>query len=171
MKIHELTTRKKTKPTRVGRGISAGKGKTAGRGTKGQGARKSGGVRPGFEGGQMPLYMRIPKLRGFRSHRKPTYTVYTGQLDDLKKATVDTVVLAEAGIIENPYVQVKLVAKGEVTKKVIVKLHGASEESIKQLKKAGGSFEKTKQLKRPASDKKAERSAARSTKKAAKKSK
>lgn len=154
MKFNDLKVVKNKKPLRVGRGISAGRGKTAGRGTKGQGARKSGGVRPGFEGGQMPLYMRLPKLRGFTSKRDPIIAIYTGQLDDLGKATVDTKVLAEAGLIENPYVQVKLVKKGEITKKVAVKLQRASKSSIDALKAAGGSFESVEQLKRPTTSEK-----------------
>lgn len=154
MKFNELSLTKYKKTTRVGRGISAGKGKTAGRGTKGQGARKSGGVRPGFEGGQMPLYMRIPKLRGFTSHRPEVFNIYTGQLDELGKATVDTKVLAEAGLIENAHVQVKLILNGEITKKVSVKLQGASKQAIKAVEKAGGTFEKTAQLKRPKNNKK-----------------
>lgn len=149
MKFNELKLTRRKKSTRVGRGISAGKGKTAGRGTKGQGARKSGGVRPGFEGGQMPLYMRLPKLRGFKSHRPKTYEIYTGQLEKLGKAKVDTTVLAEAGLIENPYVKVKLVKNGDLKKKVDVKLFSASASAIETVKKAGGSFEKTEQLKRP----------------------
>jgi large subunit ribosomal protein L15 len=166
MKYNELNITKSKKTNRVGRGISAGQGKTAGRGTKGQGSRKSGGVRPGFEGGQMPLYMRIPKLRGFTSKRPTTHTVYTGQLDGLKKTTVDTAALAEAGLIENPHVRVKLVAKGDVTKKVTVKLHAASASAVKQLQKAGGAFESTAQLKRPESTKKSGRSEARAKKSA-----
>jgi large subunit ribosomal protein L15 len=105
MKYNELILQRNRKTNRVGRGISAGQGKTAGRGTKGQGARKSGGVRPGFEGGQMPLYMRIPKLRGFKSHRAAVETIYTGQLDSLKKATVDTNALFDAGLISNPHLK------------------------------------------------------------------
>ncbi len=97
MRFEDLKVTSNRKTTRVGRGISAGKGKTAGRGTKGQGSRKSGGVRPGFEGGQMPLYMRIPKLRGFTSHRPKAVNVYTGQLDAIGKTTIDTTVLAVAG--------------------------------------------------------------------------
>lgn len=149
MKFNELKTTRQKKPSRVGRGISAGGGKTAGRGTKGQGARKSGGVRPGFEGGQLPLYMRLPKLRGFKSHRAPTAIVYTGQLETLAKAKVDSTVLAEAGIIDNPYQKVKVVVNGELKKKVEVKLTGASKEAEKMIAKAGGSFQKTEQLKRP----------------------
>ncbi len=149
MKFNELSISANKKTNRVGRGISAGQGKTAGRGTKGQGSRKSGGVRPGFEGGQMPFYMRIPKLRGFTSKRIPPFAIYTGQLDGIGKAVIDTKVLSEAGLIENPYIQVKLISKGEVTKKVTVKLQGATKSAIAAVKKAGGSFEVTAQVKRP----------------------
>lgn len=149
MKFDKLSIQKDKKPTRVGRGISAGKGKTAGRGTKGQGARKSGGVRPGFEGGQMPLYMRIPKLRGFTSHRIKPAVIYTGQLETLGKAKVDSTVLAEAGLISDPYRKVKLISKGALTKKVDVKLYKASETAIKMVSKAGGTFTAVEQLKRP----------------------
>lgn len=149
MKFNDLSISANKKTNRVGRGISAGQGKTAGRGTKGQGSRKSGGVRPGFEGGQMPLYMRIPKLRGFTSKRVPAFTIYTGQLDAIGKAIIDTKALADAGLIENPYIRVKLVSKGEVTKKTTVKLQAASKSAIEAVKKAGGSFEVAQQLKRP----------------------
>jgi large subunit ribosomal protein L15 len=154
MKINDLKIKSQKKPTRVGRGISAGKGKTAGRGTKGQGARKSGGVRPGFEGGQVPLYLRIPKLRGFTSHRKPVLNVYTGDLEKLGKASVDTAVLAEAGIIESPYSKVKLVAKGELKKKMTVSLQGASASAVAMIDKAGGKFNQVEQLKRPKTNQK-----------------
>ncbi len=154
MKFNDLSISKTKKTNRVGRGIAAGKGKTAGRGTKGQGSRKSGGVRPGFEGGQMPLYMRIPKLRGFTSKRTPATNIFTGQLETLGKATVDTNVLAEAGLIEHPHVRVKLVSKGELTKKVSVKLQLASKSAVEAVKAAGGSFEAVDQVKRPTSLKK-----------------
>lgn len=150
MKFNELTIKKNKSAKRVGRGIAAGRGKTAGRGTKGQGARKSGGVRPGFEGGQMPLYMRIPKLRGFRSIRVPAVNIYTGQLDQLGKATVDNQVLTDAGLVENPYMKVKVIAKGDLKKKVTVKLQGASDAAIKAIEKAGGTFTSIDQVKRPA---------------------
>lgn len=148
MKINELKVRSTKNAKRAGRGIAAGRGKTAGRGTKGQGSRKSGGVRPGFEGGQMPLYMRIPKLRGFKSHRPEVFSVYTYQLDVIKKTTVDSIALAEAGLIPNPHVRVKLVQKGDLSKKLTIKLESASVGAIKQVEKAGGTFEKTDQLKR-----------------------
>jgi large subunit ribosomal protein L15 len=150
VKFNELTIKKNKSAKRVGRGISAGRGKTAGRGTKGQGARKSGGVRPGFEGGQMPLYMRIPKLRGFRSIRVPAANIYTGQLEQLGKATVDNQVLTDAGLVENPYLKVKVIAKGELKKKVTVKLQGASKSAIEAIEKAGGTFTAIEQVKRPA---------------------
>ncbi len=152
-KFNDLKLARSKKNKRVGRGISAGGGKTAGRGTKGQGARKSGGVRPGFEGGQMPLYMRIPKLRGFKSHRPQVINVYTGQLNDLKKQTADTTALLEAGLIDNPHAKVKITAKGKLDKKLTVKLQGASAGAIKQIEKAGGSFEMTPQLMRTKKDK------------------
>lgn len=154
MKYNDLKVKRAKKPSRVGRGISAGGGKTAGRGTKGQGSRKSGGVRPGFEGGQMPLYMRIPKLRGFKSHRAEVANVYTSQLNDIKSSTVDNNVLVEAGLLENPYTSVKLIARGEdIKKKLVVKLQGASQSAIKQIEKNGGKFEKIERLKRPESKK------------------
>lgn len=149
MKYNELKHKKQTKPRRAGRGISAGRGKTAGRGTKGQGARKSGGVRPGFEGGQMPLYMRLPHLRGFKSHRPSTELVYTGQLDEIRGSTVDNQALFEAGILSSPHTTAKLVINGEITSKKDVKLQAASAKAVAALQKAGGSFTKVNQVPRP----------------------
>lgn len=150
MKYNELTLQKQRTTNRVGRGISAGQGKTAGRGTKGQNARKS-PTRQGFEGGQMPLYMRLPKMRGFKSHKKTTpENVYTSQLNDLKGTVIDSSVLADAGLISNAHVNVKLVVKGEVTSKKSVKLQGASLAAIKAVEKAGGTFEKVERLARNA---------------------
>lgn len=149
MKFNELTVSKQRKANRVGRGISAGQGKTAGRGTKGQGSRKS-PVRHGFEGGQMPIYMRLPKLRGFKSRRPTVETIYTGQLDQLKKTTVSTTVLAEVGLISSPYVYAKLILKGEVKGKITVQLPFASKNAVKALESAGGSYKETPRLARPA---------------------
>jgi large subunit ribosomal protein L15 len=149
MKYNELQLKKQTKPKRVGRGISAGGGKTAGRGTKGQGSRKSGGVRAGFEGGQMPLYMRIPKLRGFKSHRPKNQTVYTGQLESVKKAVIDNHSLFEAGLILSPYDPTKLLLNGELKTKKTVKLQAASAQAAEAVKKAGGTFEQVQRLPRP----------------------
>lgn len=146
MKYDQLNVSTKTSRTRRGRGIAAGKGKTAGRGTKGQNARKSGGVRPGFEGGQNPLMQRLPKLRGFKSKRVPAELIYTGQLNELK-GNVDNFTLADAGLTTSPYVKVKVVVNGDLTNKVSVKLQAASAEAVKAIKKAGGSFD---QVDRPA---------------------
>jgi large subunit ribosomal protein L15 len=143
MKYNQLNLRAKRKPKRVGRGISAGLGKTAGRGTKGQGARKSGGVRVGFEGGQMPLYMRLPHLRGFKSHRPKAEVVYVGQLEAIRKTTIDNQTLFEAGLIKSPYSKVKLLLKGSLSSKKEVKLQAASTSAINALKKTGGSFTQT----------------------------
>jgi large subunit ribosomal protein L15 len=150
MKYNELILDRNKSKRRVGRGIAAGQGKTAGRGTKGQGARKSGGVRPGFEGGQMPLYMRVPKLRGFKSKRIAAEVVYTGQLDAIKKATINNEVLAEEKLISNPYVSVKLIKKGELKTKKEVKLQAASAGAVELIEKAGGSFSVVERTPRPA---------------------
>ena len=149
MKYHELTTTKPKNTKRKGRGIASGKGKTAGRGTKGQKARAGSSAKPGFAGGQTPLMQAIPKLPGFRSHREAAETVYTGQLDQFSGKIVDAEVLAKAGIITSPYVKAKLVVKGELTKKVTVKLPAASQTAIAAVESAGGSFEKTARLGRP----------------------
>ncbi len=152
MKFNELVVAKKSSTKRVGRGISAGQGKTAGRGTKGQKSRTGSSRRPGFEGGQNPLMQRMPKLRGFTSKRTPAENVYTGQLNDLG-AKVDNHTLAEAGLTTSPYVRVKVIVKGEVTKKVAVSLQLASAAAIEAIQKAGGSFTKTDQVMRPKQDK------------------
>ena len=146
MKYHELNITSKKTAKRVGRGIAAGGGKTAGRGTKGQNSRTGGGVRPGFEGGQTPLAQKLPKLRGFRSIHPKAESIFTGQLDAFGGKTVDATSLAEAGLISSPYVQVKLLVNGEVTKKVTVKLPQASRSAIAAVEKAGGSYAKTPQI-------------------------
>jgi large subunit ribosomal protein L15 len=149
MKYHELSTKPKRVSKRVGRGISAGRGKTAGRGTKGQKARTGASAKPGFAGGSNPLMQKLPKLPGFRSHRVPAETVYTGQLERVKGATIDASTLAEAGLISSPYVSVKLLSNGDLKKKVTVKLSAASQSAIETVERAGGSFEKTSRLGRP----------------------
>lgn len=147
MKYNELIISRQKKPVRPGRGISAGRGKTAGRGTKGQGARKS-PLRAGFEGGQMPLYMRLPKLRGFKSHRPQAENIYTSQLDAIKKTSIDTKTLYEAGLISSPHVSVKLLFKANVSSKKDVSLQAASKSAIEALEKAGGSFNPVTRLPR-----------------------
>jgi large subunit ribosomal protein L15 len=151
MKYNELKTNTNKSAKRVGRGIAAGQGKTAGRGTKGQMSRTGAKKRPGFEGGQNPLAQRLPKLQGFRSHKPKAENVYTGDLDQFAGKTADSFAFAEAGLISSPFVRIKLIAKGDVTKKVTVKLQGASASSIAAIEAAGGSFEKVAITARPAS--------------------
>ena len=135
MKYHELQVTANKSPKRVGRGIAAGQGKTAGRGTKGQKSRTGSSQRPGFAGGTNPLMQQLPKLPGFKSNRPANEIVYIGQLDALKAKIVTAETLAEAGLISNAYVTVKLPA--------------ASESAVGALQKAGGDFEKTARLQRP----------------------
>lgn len=146
MKFHELNTTKAKKSNRVGRGIAAGQGKTAGRGTKGQKSRAGSGRKPGFEGGQNPLYKRIPKLRGFTQFWDKPITVTTEELNQFS-GLVDNFTLYEAKIISKPDVIARVVVRGDVTSKVDVKLQGASEKAIEAIVKAGGSFVKTDRVK------------------------
>lgn len=148
MKIHEINVIKRSSSNRVGRGISAGQGKTAGRGTKGQKSRTGAKRKPGFEGGQNPLTQRFPKLRGFRSHRQAIETVSTGDIAGLG-SKVDNGVLAEVGLVSSRYSAVKLIVKGDITKKQTVKLQAASKMAVKMLEKAGGNFEVTPRENRP----------------------
>jgi large subunit ribosomal protein L15 len=157
MKYNDLQIDKNRAPKRVGRGIAAGQGKTAGRGTKGQMSRTGSSKRPGFEGGQNPLMQRMPKLHGFNSSKVTPEEVYTGDLEQFGGKTVDSFVLSEAGLISTPFVRVKLLVRGDLTKKVTVKLDGASAGAIAAIQKAGGSFEKVARIARPASTKKLEK--------------
>ncbi len=149
MKSHELKTSANRTARRVGRGIAAGRGKTAGRGTKGYGSRAGSTRKPGFEGGQNPLMQRLPKLRGFRSFKTKSENVYTGQINDIKGAVTNHS-LFEAGLVSSPYTKVKLILKGDVTKKLSVKLQAASQPAVEAVKKAGGSFEAVEQVARTA---------------------
>ncbi|QQS19615.1 50S ribosomal protein L15 [Candidatus Saccharibacteria bacterium] len=152
MKYNELTAAPKQSPKRVGRGIAAGQGKTAGRGTKGQGARTGFSKRPGFEGGQNPLMQRLPKLRGFRSYRVKAENIYTQDLNDLG-TTVNNKVLADAGLTSGEFVRVKLLFRGEVSKKVVVELQAASVNAVEAIQKAGGSFKAVSRTMRQAKKK------------------
>ncbi len=97
---------------------------------------------------------RLPKLRGFNSHKTPIEVVYTGQLNALKSKTADNKVLAEAGFVSSEYVAVKLLVNGELTKAVSVKLQAASSNAVETVVKAGGTFDKTPRVPRPATRKK-----------------
>ncbi|SRR5258708_24127949 len=152
MKFNELQIKRHKVSKRLGRGIASGKGKTAARGTKGQGARTGSSKKPGFTGGQNPLMQQLPKLPGFNRINAKAENVHTGQLEPLAGKTVDAYLLSELGLVSNPFVRVKLLAgKGDLTKKVTVKLPAASISAIAAIEKAGGSFEATERAKRPAS--------------------
>lgn len=126
---------------RVGRGHGSGNGKTAGKGHKGQKAR-SGSPRPGFEGGQMPLYRRIPK-RGFTNiNTKNIVGINVTALERFDNDTVVTVeTLLEAGVIKNPRDGVKILGNGEITKKLTVKVDAFSEGAKSKIEAAGGTCE------------------------------
>jgi len=128
---------------RVGRGIATGNGKTSGKGHKGQNARSGGGVRPGFEGGQLPLFRRLPK-RGFSN--APFKVEYaTINLSDLEKfedgAVVTPELLKEMGIVKKQLAGIKVLGNGELTKKVTVKASKFSKTAIEKIEKIGGKAE------------------------------
>ncbi|PLS81867.1 50S ribosomal protein L15 [Candidatus Saccharibacteria bacterium] len=142
MKYHELQATPNRDRKRVGRGISAGQGKTAGRGTKGQKARTGKKIGATFMGGQGSLMQRIPKLKGFRSLRTPAQVVYLEDLEAFGGKTADNVTLFEAGLIATPHHTVKIIARGELTAAVTLKVQAASASVVEAVTKAGGTFEK-----------------------------
>lgn len=145
MKLHELHPAEgaKKKRKRVGRGIAAGQGKTAGRGTKGQSARSGGGVRPYFEGGQLPLVRRLPHKRGFTNIFKVRYTpVNLDRLDVFAAGEeVSPVTLAEAGIIKSSRETVAILGRGELDRPLAVKAHRFSASAWEKILEAGGTVE------------------------------
>ncbi len=133
-----------TASKRLGRGIGSGLGKTSGKGHKGQWARSGGGVRPGFEGGQMPLIRRIPK-RGFNNHFRKVYSIVNlSTLNAFEEgAIVDINVLNEKGLIKivKDSVGLKVLAGGEITKAITVKANSFSASAKEAIEKAGGKVE------------------------------
>ncbi len=144
MKIHELTPAADSNKAvkRVGRGHGSGNGKTAGKGHKGQNARSGGGVRIGFEGGQMPLARRIPK-RGFNNIFATRYAIVNvGDLNKLENGTVvDTALLKALGLIKKEYDGVKVLGNGELTVSLTVKAAKFSQSAVEKIEKAGGKTE------------------------------
>lgn len=144
MKLHELSPAPGSvkKAFRVGRGAGSGNGKTAGKGHKGQNARSGGGVRPGFEGGQMPLQRRIPK-RGFKNIFATKYAAINVEV--LNKfedgAVVDEKALVEAGLVKKTYDGIKILGRGELTKKLTVSAAAFSEGAKSKIEAAGGKAE------------------------------
>ncbi|ADQ06749.1 ribosomal protein L15 [Caldicellulosiruptor hydrothermalis 108] len=145
MKLYELKPAPGSKKSRkrVGRGESSGHGKTSTRGHKGQWARSGGGVRPGFEGGQMPLTRRIPK-RGFKNINKKVYTEVN--VEKLERFDNDTVITPELLLKERVISKiekdgVKILGRGELTKRLIVRVQKVSEGAKKKIEAAGGKVE------------------------------
>ena len=146
MKLHDLKPAKGSKKNkkRVGRGDSSGHGKTAGRGTKGQKSR-SGGAKPAyFEGGQLPLVRRLPRMRGFTNIFKTQFvTVNLDRLNERfeKGAEVTPAALTEAGLIKSPNELVKVLGRGDLEKPLSIKAHGFSATARSKIEAAGGSVE------------------------------
>ena len=143
MKLEELKSAPGSRTTRrrVGRGIGSGLGKTSGRGHKGQNARSGGGVRPGFEGGQMPLFRRIPK-RGFKNINGKVYTEVTLSMLNKSEATeVTAESLREMGVIKKINDGIVILGNGELTKKLTVKASRVTKNAEAKINAAGGKVE------------------------------
>ena len=144
MKLHHLQPADGSRQARkrVGRGHGSGLGKTSGRGSKGQWARAGGGVRPGFEGGQMPLYRRLPK-RGFNNKWKTFFALVNVQ--DLEVFPAGSVVelesLKAAGLVKKPLAGVKILGMGEITKSLTVRASAFSKSAAEKIAAAGGQVE------------------------------
>ena len=144
MKLHELKPAEgaRKEPKRKGRGIGSGNGKTAGKGHKGQNARSGGGVRLGFEGGQTPLFRRLPK-RGFTNINRKDYAIVN--LDTLNRfedgTEVTPALLIETGIVSKEKAGIKILAKGNIEKKLTVKANKFSSTAKEAIEAAGGTTE------------------------------
>ena len=144
MKLHELSPPAKSRKSdkRLGRGVGSGWGKTAGRGTKGYNSRSGGGVRPGYEGGQMPIQRRLPK-RGFTNIFKKKIAVIN--LRDLlafeSGSLVDEAALVKAGLVKGQKDGIKLLGHGEIQVALNIKLNQVSESARQKIEAAGGSIE------------------------------
>ena len=144
MKLHELSPSEGSKKDRfrVGRGHASGNGKTSGRGHKGQHARSGGGVRPGFEGGQNPLFRRLPK-RGFTNINRKEYAIVN--LDALNRfedgAEVTPALLLETGVVSNEKSGIKVLGNGTLNVKLTVKAHKFSASAKEAIENAGGTTE------------------------------
>ena len=145
MRLHELQPAKGSRKNRkrVGRGIAAGQGKTSGRGQKGQGSRSSDGLPVGFEGGQMRLMQRLPKLRGFHNKFRVDYTtVNLSKLNQFEAgSTVDPDTLIAAGLLTRRSPGVKVLGAGQLKVKLTLRVHRISETARTAIEKLGGSVE------------------------------
>ena len=145
MKLNELKPVEGAKHAkkRVGRGIGSGIGKTSGRGQKGQNARSGGGVRPGYEGGQTPLYKRLPK-RGFTNIHAHEYAIVNlGDINALFEAgsVVDLEALKKVGLVKKEHEGVKILGNGELDKALTIKAVKFSKSAVEKISKAGGTVE------------------------------
>jgi large subunit ribosomal protein L15 len=145
MKLNELKPVEGAKHAkkRVGRGIGSGIGKTSGRGQKGQNSRSGGGVRPGYEGGQTPLYKRLPK-RGFTNIHAHEYAIVNlGDINALFEAgsVVDLEALKKVGLVKKEYEGVKILGNGELDKALTIKAVKFSKSAVEKISKAGGTVE------------------------------
>lgn len=143
MKLNELQNANATARKRVGRGPGSGTGKTSGKGHKGQNARSGGGVRPGFEGGQLPLFRRLSK-RGFNNYNFRTVyaTVNVGDLNIFEEGTTITKeLLIEAGLVKKELDGIKILGNGEITKKFTVKANKFSSTAKEKIENVGGTTE------------------------------
>jgi large subunit ribosomal protein L15 len=144
MRLNDLAPEKGQRKTRkrVGRGVGSGSGKTAGKGSKGQNCRSGGGVRPGYEGGQMPIHRRLPK-RGFKNPFKKTYAIVN--VNDLNRfesqSVVDEVALIKIGLVKGDRDGIKLLGKGEVTVPVTVRINHISDSARQKVEAVGGKIE------------------------------
>ena len=143
MKLNELSNLESKNRKRIGRGPGSGTGKTSGKGHTGQNARSGGGVRPGFEGGQLPLYRRLSK-RGFNNYKFRTVyaTVNVGDLEKFDDGSViDVKVLKEAGLVKKELDGVKILGNGNLTKKLNVKANKFSDTAKNKIENVGGTIE------------------------------
>ncbi len=144
MRLHELSPAKGARKARkrVGRGVGSGWGKTAGRGTKGHNSRSGGGVRPGYEGGQMPIHRRLPK-RGFTNIFKKNFAIVN--ITELNRfdagSVVDEGALVRAGLVKGRRDGIKLLGKGELQHALTVKVDAASKSAKAKVEAAGGTIE------------------------------
>ncbi len=144
MKLHELKPAKGSVKARkrLGRGVGSGTGKTAGRGTKGHNSRSGGGVRPGYEGGQMPLHRRLPKSGFTNIFKKQIAIVNIRDLDRFNAGdVVDEAALIKAGLVKGRRDGIKLLGQGEIKDALTVKLNAISRTAKEKIEAAGGSVE------------------------------
>jgi large subunit ribosomal protein L15 len=144
MRLNDLAPEKgqRKKRKRIGRGVASGTGKTAGRGSKGQNARSGGGVRPGYEGGQMPIHRRLPK-RGFKNPFKKMFAIVNVQ--DLNRfeadAVIDEVAFIKSGLVKGDRDGIKILGNGEINVPVTVRINKISASARQKIEAAGGKIE------------------------------